>query len=76
MDYPDERYKRDPQFAQLVDRLYMMIKEAQFSPTEIREAAMLVQIKWEQFNPRPIMVSEKLERQMAIFKNANLKEKV
>jgi len=59
-DYPDERYRRDPVFAMLVNTIYMMLKKAEFSPTEVREAAMLAQIKYEQDNPKPIVFSEPL----------------
>ena len=60
MRYPDERYKHDVQFKMLVDTLYKMIKDTQFTPTEIREAALLAQIHFEYDNPRPIMVSPEM----------------
>lgn len=57
-DYPDERYRRDPQFKQLVDMLYMLVKKADFTPTEIREACMLAQIHYETHNvPRHFTLS-------------------
>ncbi len=52
---PRERYFRDPLFQQVVDTLYRLIENAQMTPTEIREAAMLAQIKYEEIHPRPIV---------------------
>ncbi len=51
----DERYHRDPSFAALVDTMYNAIHAHQFSPTEIREAAMYAVIKYDMRNPRPMM---------------------
>jgi len=65
-DYPDERYRRDPHFAALVDMLHNTIKKADFTPTEIREALMLAQIQYEAMNVRPIMLSTDLLRQLGM----------
>jgi len=51
---PDERYRTDRMFQHLVDSLYCQIREARYTPTEIREAAMLAQIHYENLNPRPL----------------------
>ena len=40
-----ERYHRDTQLKMLVDSLDMQIHRAQFTPTELREAAILAAIK-------------------------------
>jgi hypothetical protein len=69
-DYPDERYRRDPQFAQLVDMLYMFFKRAEFTPTELREACVLAQIKYEQHHPRPILFSTQLLKDMGMVTNS------
>jgi hypothetical protein len=53
---PHDRYKRDPAFRTLVDTLYMQIHDANFTPTEIREAAMLAQILYEERVLRPIVM--------------------
>ncbi len=66
MRYPDERYKHDAQFKMLVDTLYKMIKDVQFTPTEIREACLLAQIHYEYDNPRPIMVSPEMAERMRL----------
>ncbi|HKM79808.1 MAG TPA: hypothetical protein VJY15_02440 [Candidatus Acidoferrum sp.] len=49
-----ERYKRDPAFRNLADAMHGFIERGQFTPTEIREAAMLAQILYEDRHPRPI----------------------
>jgi len=36
--------------------LYIAIERADFTPTEIREAAMLAQIKYEELHIRPLIV--------------------
>jgi hypothetical protein len=43
-----DRYRRDPHFATLVDMLYSLIANANYTPTEIREAVMLAQIRVEE----------------------------
>jgi hypothetical protein len=53
---PEERYMRDPQFKQLVDLLEMQIHQAQFTPTELREAAILATIKYECRTVRPLRI--------------------
>ena len=47
-----ERYRNDPLFKRVVDSLYSLIDAAEMTPTEIREAAMLAQIIWEERNAR------------------------
>lgn len=56
-----ERYHSDPAFYSLVNALYSFIQKAEFTPTEIREAAMLAQIKYEETNPRPLTIFEREE---------------
>lgn len=54
---PAERFQRDPQFNRLVSVMEAMIESAEFTPTEIREAAMLAAVRWEMRRPpRSIMV--------------------
>lgn len=50
-----ERYHTEAAFRMLVDTLRMTIENAQFTPTEIREAAMLAQIMYEETHVRPII---------------------
>lgn len=51
-----ERYYRDAAFKQLVDVIYSMIYKAEYTPTEIREAAMLAAIMVERHNPRRLCI--------------------
>lgn len=54
----EERYHRDPQFHALVESLYAAIMNLELTPTEIREAAMLAQLKFEQRKPSAYLVNE------------------
>ena len=53
---PVDRYQSDAHFRQLVDMLYSAIDRADFTPTEIREAAMFAQIKYEELRLRPLIL--------------------
>ena len=44
---PEQRYLQDVAFKQLVDMLEHFIIKADYSPTELREAAMLAAIHYE-----------------------------
>lgn len=46
-DTPHERYLRDPAFKQLVDMMEHMVHTCKFSPSEMREAALLASIRFE-----------------------------
>lgn len=52
MKTPQEKYFNDLQYKQLVDMLHHCINQAQFTPSEIREAAMLAAIHYESMNFR------------------------
>ena len=43
----EDRYLHDPVFKTLVDFIYRGIEEKQYTPTEVRDAAMLAAIKYE-----------------------------
>ena len=49
---PEERYRRDTQFKMLVDLLEAQIYRANYTPTELREAAMLAAIHYDTINMR------------------------
>lgn len=44
---PEDRYRHDPVFRNLVDMIYAGIVDHQFTPTEVRDAAMLAALKYE-----------------------------
>jgi len=50
-----ERYENDPVFHACVDQMQSVLESAQFTPTEMREAAMLAQILYEERHVRPIV---------------------
>jgi hypothetical protein len=43
----EERYQNDPTFHALVDILYNQITNAQFTPSELREAVILAATRYE-----------------------------
>lgn len=47
MKTPEERYMCDASFRQLVDTMEAMVRHARFTPSEMREAAMLASIHYE-----------------------------
>lgn len=53
---PWSAYSNDPSFRRLVDALLGLISAADFTPSEIRQAAICAAIKWEQMNPLPALV--------------------
>lgn len=54
---PEHRYVNDAKFKQIVDILEHLIHSAEFTPSEIREAAMLATIHHELKTVKPIIVS-------------------
>ncbi len=48
-----ERYHQDSVFRALVDLIRAELERGQYTPTEVREAAMLAQIMYEDRHPRP-----------------------
>lgn len=60
-----ERYERDAHFRTLVDTIWALIDRAEYTPTEIREAAILAQIKVEQYRlPRYIIPLRAVDGQL------------
>lgn len=51
---PEHRYQTDPVFRCLVDMLEASIHRAQFTPSELRDAAMLASIRYENTQVRHI----------------------
>jgi hypothetical protein len=49
-----ERFENDPAFRMMVDMFYACIERGDYTPTEIREAAMYAQIWWESTHIRPM----------------------
>lgn len=53
MNPPDEKYKNDPDYHRLVDMLYSFIVAYRFTPSELKEAAIMAATKYEMRNPQP-----------------------
>lgn len=56
IDSVEDRYQRDPQFRTVVDMLEHLIRGAQMTPTEVREAAILATIHYESYTVRPYLI--------------------
>jgi hypothetical protein len=59
---PEERYHRDAQFKALVDLMQAMIGAAQYTPTEIREAALLAAVRHAELSVRPMYIERGTNR--------------
>lgn len=60
----DQRFEQDSQFHALVKNLENIISTAQFTPSELREALMYAQIRYERKNPRMTTFSPDLEAEL------------
>ena len=68
MKNPNEKYENDPAYRQLVDMLMALIHQAEFTPSEIREACMLACIRHEHYRRiRPVVVSAEAARAMDVL---------
>lgn len=63
VDTVADRYERDPQFRTVVDMMEHLISAAQMTPTEVREAAILATIRYEQRRmPSPFYIPLSVDR--------------
>lgn len=53
-----ERYANDPIFHTLVDMFYNVLCQDDFTPSEIREAALLASIKYEQNHVHTLLLDK------------------
>lgn len=60
---PEQRYQRDPQFHRLVRMLENLIHNAEFTPTELREALILAQTNFELCRGVPTLFIDKEKNQ-------------
>ena len=70
----DDRYRNDPKFAHLVQVLQGFMQSGEYTPTEIREAAMLAQMHIESVRPRMTVFSPELQREIEFRSNLSAKE--
>jgi len=64
MKTPMEKYNNDVDFRRVVDMIESLIVNAQFTPSEIREAAVLACINNEMRQPRPIGLPPHIHRSL------------
>jgi len=64
MPTPQERYDTDAHFRMIVDVLTQQIIECNYSPSELRDAAMLAVVRYETLYTRPkyLMENDSLRR--------------
>ena len=60
MNYLDDRYLKDPNFMMLVDCFEQMVIQQKTSWSEVREAALFAQLRYEMRNPTPAYLSPQL----------------
>lgn len=61
MKTPQEKYTNDPLYYQLVNMLELFIEKAEFTPSELREAAVLACIRYEQRHFCSVVIDKKIE---------------
>jgi len=67
MKTPKEKYMNDPEYHQLVDMLEQFIERARFTPSELREAAVLACINYEMRHVRNITIDPRTEEAFRIL---------
>ena len=66
---PRERYRNDPAFKNLVDMMTHQILSCNYTPSEMREAAILASIRYEEINIRELRyVRPELEEALATIR--------
>ena len=70
MKTPKEKYANDNNYRRLVDMLEALIVQAEFTPSEIREACMLACIRCERYRRiRPVVISAEAARAMEVLES-------
>lgn len=76
MKTPIEKYANDPNYRRLVDMLEALIVEAEFTPSEIREACILACIRHEHYRRiRPVVITAEAARAMEVLETEFLVKK-
>ena len=76
MKTPNEKYANDHNYRRLVDMLEALIVQAEFTPSEIREACMLACILHEQYRRvRPVVISAEAARAMEVLETEFLTQR-
>jgi hypothetical protein len=61
-----DRYREDPTFHQIVENLCALLEHGQTTPTEVREAALLAQILYEERHPRSVRLTVEEARRVGL----------
>lgn len=76
MKTPEEKYTNDPNYRRVVDMLEALIVNAEFTPSEIREACMLACIRHEHYRRiRPVVISAEAARAMDVLETEFLTQR-
>jgi len=67
MKTPRDKYMNDPEYHQLVTMLENFIERAQFTPSELREAAMLASINYEMRHVRQYTIDPRTEEAFRVL---------
>ena len=76
MKTPEEKYANDNNYRRLVDMLEALIIQAEFTPSEIREACMLACIRHEHYRRiRPVVISAEAARALDVLETEFLTQR-
>jgi len=67
MKTPREKYLHDNHYKVLVDLMVAQIEQCNYTPSEMREAAILASIIYEEHHIRPIAINPKIENALSIL---------
>lgn len=67
MKTPREKYMNDPEYHRLVEFLESFIEHARFTPSELREAAVLASINYEMRHVREQTIDPRTEAALRIL---------
>lgn len=67
MKTPREKYMNDPEYHQLVRMLEEFIERARFTPSELREAAVLASINYEMRHIREHAIDPRMEHAFRVL---------
>ena len=69
MKTPAEKYMNDPEYHHLVKTLEMMIEQARFTPSELREAVILACINYEMRHVREMSIDPRAEDALRVLED-------
>lgn len=70
---PRTRYYHDPSFAALVNQMTAFIMRCEFTPSEMREAAILASIRYEEMRIDKRIINPELEMALRVVHDINNK---